>query len=186
MPSSKTRNLRRDLLKLATLFTATGALGSLQKLQAQSKLNNTSTHSTLRIGYLPLTDATPLLVAHANGLFTEQGIEVEKPIMLRSWAQLMEAFISGQVNVIHVLSPMTIWARYASQVPAKVVAWNHISGSALTVAPHINTLKDLGGQTVAIPFHYSIHNVVLQHLLRQANLQPVLHNKKLLHLMRLS
>lgn len=173
MLSLKTQKTRRDLLKLATLFTAAGALAPLRKLQA-----NSIADEPVRIGYLPLTDATPLLVAHANGLFTDQGLQVEKPIMLRSWAQLVEAFISGHVNVVHLLSPMTVWARYASQVPAKVVAWNHMSGSALTVAPHISQLTDLGGQTIAIPFHYSIHNVVLQHILRQANLQPVLENRK--------
>ena len=56
--------------------------------------------------------------------------QAEKPTLLRSWAQVIEAFISGQVNVVHLLSPMTVWARFGSQVPAKVVAWNHVGGSA--------------------------------------------------------
>jgi hypothetical protein len=30
--------------------------------------------------------------------------------LLRSWAQLVEAFISGQVNVVHVLSPIAVFA----------------------------------------------------------------------------
>jgi len=127
----------------------------------------------VRIGYLPITDATPLLVAHANGLFDAEGIKAERPVLLRSWAQVIEAFISGQVNVIHLLSPMTIWARYGSKVPAKVVAWNHVGGSGLTVAPDISDVKQLGGKTLAIPFWYSIHNVVLQSLLRDNGLQAV-------------
>ena len=86
---------------------------------------------------------------------------------------MIEAFISGQVNVVHLLSPMTVWARFGSQVPAKVVAWNHVGGSGLTVTPEINSVKDLGGKTVAIPFWYSIHNVVLQYLLRENGLTPV-------------
>jgi len=94
-------------------------------------------------------------------------------VRLRSWAQLLEAFISGQVNAVHILSPMTVWARFGSKVPAKVVAWNHTSGSGLSVLPHINSVKDLGGTTVAIPFWYSIHNVVLQILLRENGLTPV-------------
>jgi len=122
---------------------------------------------------LPITDAAPLLVAHHNGFFKDAGVDVEKPTMLRSWAQLIEAFIAGQVNVVHLLSPMTVWARFGSKVPAKVVAWNHVGGSGLTVLPEINDLKSLGGKTVAIPFWYSIHNVVLQAMLREAGLQPV-------------
>jgi NitT/TauT family transport system substrate-binding protein len=114
-----------------------------------------------------------LLVAHANGLFEAEGIKAERPVLLRSWAQVIEAFISGQVNVIHLLSPMTVWARYGSKVPAKVVAWNHVGGSGLTVAPDITELKQLGGRTLAIPFWYSIHNVVLQHMLKSEGLQAL-------------
>jgi NitT/TauT family transport system substrate-binding protein len=93
---------------------------------------------------------------------------------LRSWAQLVEAFLSGQVNVVHLLSPMTVWARYGSKAPAKVVAWNHVNGSALTVSHDVNTVADLGGKTVAVPFRYSVHNVVLQDMLRAQGLTPVL------------
>ncbi|MDH2400191.1 ABC transporter substrate-binding protein [Bradyrhizobium sp. SSUT18] len=60
-----------------------------------------------------------------------------------------------------------------SKVPAKVVAWNHTGGSALTVRPEISNVKELGGKTVAIPFWYSIHNVVLQTLFRENGLVPV-------------
>lgn len=127
----------------------------------------------VRIGYLPITDATPLLVAHNNGLFEAEGVRSERPVLLRSWAQVIEAFISGQVNVIHLLSPMTVWARYGSKVPAKVVAWNHVGGSGLTVAPGITEVRQLGGQALAIPFWYSIHNVVVQQLLRDNGLTPV-------------
>ncbi len=157
-------------MKLAALFTAAGALPLLSAL---SRRAHAEPNAPLRIGYLPITDASALLIAHQNGYFEEAGIVVEKPVLVRSWAQLIEAFISGQVNLVHLLTPMTIWGRYGSKVPAKVVAWNHMSGSGLTVSPAINKVSDLGGTTVAIPFWYSIHNVVLQHLLRSNGLTPV-------------
>lgn len=161
---------RRDILKLAALLSAAGALPLLSSLQARAAAEP---DAPVRIGYLPITDATPLLVAHANGLFEAEGIQAERPVLLRSWAQVIEAFISGQVNVIHLLSPMTVWARYGSKVPAKVVAWNHVGGSGLTVAPEIADVRQLGGKSVAIPFWYSIHNVVLQQLLRDNGLRAV-------------
>lgn len=161
---------RRDILKLGALLTAAGALPLLTSLQTRAAAEP---DAPVRIGYLPITDATPLLVAHANGLFEAEGIKAERPVLLRSWAQVIEAFISGQVNVIHLLSPMTVWARYGSKVPAKVVAWNHVGGSGLTVAPGIEQVAQLGGRTVAIPFWYSIHNVVVQQLLRDSGLVPV-------------
>lgn len=156
---------RRDMLRLSALLSGTAAMPML----AQAANPN----DPVRIGYLPITDASPLLVAHARQLFEQQGLQVEAPRMFRSWAQIVEAFMAGQVNVVHLLSPMTVWARYGSQFPAKVVAWNHMSGSALTVAPNIRTVKDLGGNKVGVPFWYSIHNVVLQHLLRENGLKVV-------------
>ncbi|AZF48060.1 ABC transporter substrate-binding protein [Pseudomonas sp. R2-7-07] len=161
---------RRDFLKLSAVLSAAGALPLLSSLQARAA---SEPDAPVRIGYLPITDATPLLVAHNNGLFEAEGIKAERPVLLRSWAQVIEAFISGQVNVIHLLSPMTVWARYASKVPAKVVAWNHVGGSGLTVAPGITDVKQLGGKSVAIPFWYSIHNVVVQQLFRDNGLTPV-------------
>lgn len=161
---------RRDFIKLSSLLTAAGAFPLLTSLQARAA---DEPDAPVRIGYLPITDATPLLVAHNNGLFEAEGIKSERPVLLRSWAQVIEAFISGQVNVIHLLSPMTVWARYGSKVPAKVVAWNHVGGSGLTVASGIEDVKQLGGQSIAIPFWYSIHNVVVQQLLRDSGLTPV-------------
>ncbi|HEY7802939.1 MAG TPA: ABC transporter substrate-binding protein [Orrella sp.] len=161
---------RRDMLKLAGLFTVGGAAPLLSAFNAQAQPD---ANAPVRIGYLPITDAAPLLIAHHQGFFEQAGIQADKPRLFRSWSQLVEAFISGQVDVVHLLSPMTLWARYGSQVPAKIVAWNHINGSALTVRPEINKISDLGGLRVAIPFWYSIHNVVLQDLLRQNGLTPV-------------
>lgn len=156
---------RRDFLRLAALLTGSLALPPLARAA--------NPNDPVRIGYLPITDASPLLVAHSRKLFEAQGLEVEAPRLFRSWAQIVEAFMAGQVNVVHLLSPMTVWARYGSRFPAKVVAWNHMSGSALTVAPGIRNIKDLGGKKVAVPFWYSIHNVVLQHLLRENGLTVV-------------
>ncbi|HEY9279863.1 MAG TPA: ABC transporter substrate-binding protein [Eoetvoesiella sp.] len=168
--SDSSLEARRQFLKLSGLFTA---MGALPLLQMHNIARAAEPNAPLKIGYLPITDATPLLVAHHNNLFQAQGLEVEKPRLFRSWAQIVEAFLAGQVNAVHLLSPMTVWARYGSQSRAKVVAWNHMSGSGLTVQHHINSINDLGGTTVAIPFWYSLHNVVLQHLLKSKGLEPV-------------
>ncbi len=163
---------RRDFLKLAGLFTVAGALPLLTQ---QQQAFAADPDAPLRIGYLPITDSAPLLVAHHQGLFADLGLNVEKPHMFRSWAQLVEAFLSGSVNLVHVLAPMAIWSRYGSGAATKVVAWNHVNGSSLTVAANnsIDSIEDLGGKTLAIPFWYSIHNVVLQLVLRKHGLEPI-------------
>ncbi|MBD2109794.1 ABC transporter substrate-binding protein [Nodosilinea sp. FACHB-13] len=180
---------RRNFLKLASLFSGSAALSVVaggcgtQSTTAE----NTASESTpapntaagnldqpVKIGYLPILDASPLLIAHANQLYEAEGLTTEQPILFRSWADIVEAFLARQVNVVHLLSPITVWLRYGAQkVPGKIVAWNHTDGSALTVQPDINDVKDLGGKVIAVPFWYSIHNVVLQQLLGQAGLTVV-------------
>ncbi|MDR2152683.1 MAG: ABC transporter substrate-binding protein [Helicobacteraceae bacterium] len=158
---------RREFLKLSALLT--GAIAVPQAANAAGK----DADESVKIGYLPITDGSPLLIAHANKLFEAEGLTAEKPRLFRSWSQVAEAFMARQVNVVHLLSPITVWARYGSKFPARITAWNHMAGSALTVANEINSIKDLGGKTVAVPFWYSIHNVVLQMILRKEGLHPV-------------
>lgn len=173
MPTEDALFSRRDIMRLATLLTASGALPFLNARAALAQ----DPDEPVKIGYLPITDATPLLVAHGKGFFEAEGLKVEKPVLFRGWSQIVEAFLAGQVNVVHLLSPITVWARYGSQTPAKVVAWNHTSGSGLTAANHIKSVADLGGKSVAIPYWYSIHNVVLQKLLRENGLKVVTSGK---------
>lgn len=162
---------RRDWLRI-TAMTGAAAAPLLRAGDAAARASK-GDDVPVRIGYLPITDATPLLVAHSRQLFEAEGLRTEKPRLFRTWAQIIEAFVAGQVNVVHLLSPTTMFVRYGSQYGAKVVAWNHMNGSAIAVAKHINSVKDLGGQQVAIPFWYSIHNIVLQQLLRANGLKAV-------------
>jgi len=132
--------------------------------------------TALRIGYLPITDAAPLLLADANGGFRDRGLEAEARLF-RSWPAIVEAFQARQIDVAHLLMPAAVNLRFAQEFPVKVVAWNHVNGSALTVANHIDAVEALAGQTIAVPFWYSIHNIALQILLRKHGLRPVLQGK---------
>ncbi len=134
----------------------------------------TTPAAQLRVGYLPITDATPLLVAHAQGYYEDEGLSVPDPTLFRGWPDIAEAFQARQIDVMHVLMPLGVQLRFDQGVAGRIVAWNHTNGSALTVAPGIETVEDLAGTTVAIPFFYSIHNVALQILLRESGLRPVI------------
>jgi NitT/TauT family transport system substrate-binding protein len=158
---------RRQFLKTASIGSAVG-FASFNILKAET---SQQTKPNVKVGYLPITDATPLLIAHANKLYEAEGLNAEQPVLFRSWAEISEAFVSGQVNVVHLLSPIAVWLRYNKKFPAKIVAWNHTNGSALTAQPGIKSIAELGGKTVAVPFWYSIHNVVVQMLLRDAGLK---------------
>lgn len=171
---SRRRFLRTLGLEGLGLLAGPELAGRLARLEAAVRARAASRQRmTVRVGYLPLTDATPLLLAHALGYYQAEGLQAERPTLFRGWAQIVEAFLAHQVDVVHLLMPVAVWMHFAQRVPVKVVAWNHTDGSAFTVAPGVSELKELAGKTVAVPFWYSIHNVVLQLLLREADLVPV-------------
>lgn len=167
---------RRQFIRLSSLFaTSLGLSTTVGSCQPSQRVIGND--QPVRTGYLPITDAAALLAAYDRGFYKAEGLTAEMPQKFRSWDAIANAFMARQVNVVHLLMPTTIWLRYGQHFPGKVVAWNHTNGSALTVVPSINKPEDLAGQDVAVPFWYSIHNMVLQMLLRQHGLNAVIKPK---------
>jgi NitT/TauT family transport system substrate-binding protein len=164
---------RRRLLAGAVALAATGGLAGVADLARAASIDRANTGEQLRIGYLPITDAAPLLIAHAAGCYEPAVVSSAKPVLFRSWAALAEAFVTRQVDAVHILMPTAIQLRFLLGSAVRVLCWNHTNGSALTVAPHISELEQLAGTQVAIPFWWSIHNIILQRLLRSYDLVPV-------------
>ena len=172
---------RRNLLSagLATGALATGAFvahaaGSTLGASNSSVQNLGTEQNPLKIGYVPIVDAAPLLIAHERGDFKAQGIYTAAPVLFRSWSSLVEAFIARRVDIIHLLMPMSLYLRYQLRVDAKVLGWNHTNGSALTLDPSLESVEQLAGRTLAVPSWFSIHNIIVQQRLRAANLRPVI------------
>jgi len=162
---------RRDFL-LDTL-----ALGGLAAAGLGWSANSLAADDgVLKIGYLPIADATALLVAHAYGYFEQQGLKVAQPTLVPSWARLIQGFMAGSFNLVHFLNPIPVWLRYNHDIPVKIMSWAHINGSAIIVGKHTNikSFADLGGRQVAIPYWYSMHNILLQMALRHVGLKPVI------------
>ena len=160
---------RRDFLKMG----AGAALGAAMpgSLFAKKKWD-----PVVRIGYIPITDAAALLIAHELGFFKKEGIDSVRPTLIRGWSPLVEAFSSHRFNLTHMLIPIPIWMRYNNKFPVKITAWDHTNGSAIVVGKNsgINSPKDFGGKQFAMPYWYSIHNIVSQRLLRDAGITPVI------------
>lgn len=128
----------------------------------------------LRVGYLPITDAAALLLAHENGHFAQAGVASAEPVLFRGWDALVQALVVGEIDVAHLLLPLAVQARLEDRLPARVVSWAHRNGSALTVAPGITSVEDLAGTRVAVPAWWSVHNVLLQQMLTRAGLRPLI------------
>ncbi|GAB3708423.1 ABC transporter substrate-binding protein [Mariniluteicoccus flavus] len=173
---------RRQALRLGGRVTAAVGLGGLAARGGWLALGGDSALATdappvldreVRIGYLPITDASALLTAHEQGFLAAQGLRSAKPVLFRSWESLAQAFAVGEVDVVHLLMPFALQMRLAARTPLKVVAWGHTNGSALTVAPAITDLAQLAGKRVAVPSWWSVHSLLTQRLLASAGLTPV-------------
>ncbi len=165
---------RRDFLMGggASLAAALAGLTPTAETYAQEK----KWDPVVRIGYIPITDAAALLVAHELGYFKDEGIDSVRPTLIRGWSPLVEAFASHRFNLTHMLIPIPIWMRYNNKYPLKITAWDHTNGSAIVVHKNsgINSPKDFGGKQFAVPYWYSIHNIVSQKIMREAGITPVI------------
>jgi NitT/TauT family transport system substrate-binding protein len=164
---------RRDFLKMGGLgLAATSGLMPSAETFAQEK----KWDPVIRVGYIPITDAAALLVAHELGFFKKEGLDSERPTLIRGWSPLVEAFASHRFNLTHMLIPIPIWMRYNNKFPLKITAWDHTNGSAIVVHKDsgINSPKDFGGKQFAVPYWYSIHNIVSQKIMKEAGITPVI------------
>ena len=164
---------RRNFLKTSAALGAAlgGGLAPISSLAKPKPFN-----PVVKIGYIPITDAAALLVAHELGYFKEEGIESEKPTLIRGWSPLVEAFASHRFNLTHMLAPIPVWMRYNNNYPVKITAWDHTNGSAMVVHKDsgIKSPEDMGGKQFAMPFWYSMHNIVSQMLLKDHGIKPVI------------
>ena len=169
---------RRSFIKNTSLLSLTAALHSGLNLRADT---GKYFDETVKIGYLPITDANALLIAHQIGLFKEEGLKSDKPTLMRGWSPLVEAFTAKKFNVVHLLKPIPIWMKFANNIPVKIPACAHTNGSALVVGNHKNvtSVKDLGGSNLAVPYWYSMHNIILQKLLKENGLTSVIQDKEI-------
>jgi NitT/TauT family transport system substrate-binding protein len=180
---------RREFVRLAGIAGLAGAAGlSLACADRENPAATTSARVNspgaaeprLKIGYLPITDATPLLVGHAQNLFSAEGLQVDKPVMMRGWSEVAEGFLAGTFNLVHLLIPVPIFMRFSQKHPVKIVAWNHMNGSALTVGEKsgIRSARDLGGKQIAVPHWYSMHNILLQLCMREYGIEAVVQDQR--------
>lgn len=173
-------NMNKGISRRSFLRKSAQTIGLLKAGAILASCNTISkTTDEVRLGYLPITDAAPLLVAHANHFFEDEGLKARTPLLIRNWSALIEGFAAGKFNVAHFLLPIPIWMRYNVGMPVKIMGWCHTNGSALTVGSdsEIRSFADLGAKQIAVPYWYSMHNVMLQLGLRKVGLKPVIQSQ---------
>ena len=63
--------------------------------------------SDIKLGYVPLTDSAPLIIAHAKGLFVKQGLQVTLQ-KIHSWATVRDKISLGLIDGAPMLSPLPL------------------------------------------------------------------------------
>ncbi len=165
---------RRAFVGSAAAAAACTTMFGSAAMAATGKPEKTS----LKIGFIPITCATPILVAKSMGFYEKYGLDVEL-VKLPGWAALRDKAISGELDAFHMLSPMPIAISLglgSAPVPMELASIENINGQAITLSKSllgkVNGPKDFKGLRLGVPFDYSMHNLLLRYYLAGAGLDP--------------
>lgn len=143
----------------------------------------------LKIGFMPLCDSAPLVVAKERGFFAEQGLAVElsrEP----SWSNIRDKLVYGFLDAAQMLATMPLSCTLGlGNVKAALATPLGLScgGNAITLGEEL--LSVMNGETsaqalkaalpsltepprLAIPYPFSTHQYELRHWLAEAGIDP--------------
>lgn len=129
--------------------------------------------SHLRIGYIPLIDATPILVAADHGFAEAEGLSIDL-VREVSWSNVRDKLNLGLFDAAHMLAPLPVASSLGIghvKVPLIVPFTLALNGNAVTVSPALyHELVALADGDIADP-HVSaraLHRVVADRRARGA------------------
>ncbi|RYG83237.1 nitrate transporter, partial [bacterium] len=94
------------------------------------------TQTLLNVGFIPLLDCAPLVVAREKGFATAEGIEL-RLVRETSWANIRDRLAIGHFEAAHVLGPMLVAASLGAghlRVPMVTPVALNLGGNAITVS----------------------------------------------------
>jgi nitrate/nitrite transport system substrate-binding protein len=131
----------------------------------------------LSIGFIPITCATPIIMAEPMGFYAKHGLNA-KVRRAAGWAVVRDWAVNGEVHAAHMLSPMPLALTLGAgspQVPFFMPAVENINGQAITLHNKhkaVKGAKDMKGFRFCVPFQYSMHNYLLRYYLAEGGLNP--------------
>ncbi|MDP2213456.1 CmpA/NrtA family ABC transporter substrate-binding protein [Phenylobacterium sp.] len=144
----------------------------------------------LRLGFIPLVDAAPLIVAQEKGFFAQQGLSVALS-REGSWATIRDKVSAGALDGAHMLAPMVLAASLGvGSEPRAMIAPLALNqgGAAVTLSTRLTGDGEPGARlahlarrrqeegasplTLAVVYPYSIHNYLLRHWMAGLGLNP--------------
>jgi nitrate/nitrite transport system substrate-binding protein len=131
----------------------------------------------LKIGFIPITCATPIIMAKPMGFYEKQGLNVDV-VKTAGWAVIRDKTLNREYDAAHMLAPMPIAISLgvgSNPQPYTMPAVENVNGQAITLAmKHKDRRdpKDWKGFKLAVPFDYSMHNYLLRYYLAEAGIDP--------------
>jgi nitrate/nitrite transport system substrate-binding protein len=172
--------VRRAFLKAVGRSTAMAAIASLVPIgamQAMAQERREPEKKDLKIGFIAITCATPLLMADPLGHYSQQGLNVSL-VKTPGWGTIRDRVINKEHDASHFLSPMPLAMSLglgSEKLPTSVATIQNINGQAITLHVKHKARRDpkqWKGFKLAVPFVYSMHNFLLRYYLAEHGLHP--------------
>ncbi|HRQ56743.1 MAG TPA: CmpA/NrtA family ABC transporter substrate-binding protein [Azoarcus taiwanensis] len=173
--------VRRRFLKAVGGSTAMAAIAAIFPLaaakEAFAETLGPLEKTKLSVGFIPITCATPIIMAHPLGYYAKYGLDVEV-VKTAGWAVVRDKSLAGEYDAAHMLSPMPLAISVgagSNPIPWTMPAVENINGQAITLSmKHKDRRdpKDWKGFRFAVPFDYSMHNYLLRYYLAEHGIDP--------------
>ena len=172
---------RRSFMGMLGGGTVAAALASVFPIDKAKAaiLDNLGTpeKTDLNIGFVPITCATPIIMAQPMGFYERYGLNASV-IKTAGWAVARDKSLSGEYDASHMLTPMplamTLGAGSVAQ-PYIMPAVENINGQAIVLSNQHLDKRDptmWKGMTFGVPFEYSMHNFLLRYYVAEFGLDP--------------
>ncbi|BDW84241.1 CmpA/NrtA family ABC transporter substrate-binding protein [Roseicyclus marinus] len=131
----------------------------------------------LNIGFVPITCATPIIMAQPMGFYERYGLNAQV-IKTAGWAVARDKSLSGEYDASHMLTPMPLAMTLgAGSVAAPYImpAVENVNGQAIVLHNDHLDKRDPSqwrGMTFGVPFEYSMHNFLLRYYVAEFGLDP--------------
>jgi nitrate/nitrite transport system substrate-binding protein len=174
-------SVRRTFLRAVGANTVRAAIASvlpLGALQAMAQEKNGAIEKKdLKIGFIAITCAAPLIMADPLGFYRKQGLNVTLN-KTAGWALIRDKMVNKEHDATHFLLPMPLAMSMglgSNPLPMRVATIQNINGQAITLHVKHKDKRDpkmWKGFKLAIPFEYSMHNYLLRYYLAEHGLDP--------------
>jgi ABC-type nitrate/sulfonate/bicarbonate transport system substrate-binding protein len=119
---------------------------STRKPAAKPRAARAAEPATLRIGFVPLVDAAPLIAAHEQGYFADEGLSVTLHRQI-GWANIRDKITFGVLDAGHALLGVPLQSHLDAGVqPLVGIMSLGTGGNAITIS---NSLHDAGIRVAA-------------------------------------